>query len=76
MTALKQLQEFGVRLQTGESVLFELMNNYKVPEFKQILSILKEHGSSNQKGLYIWFLTSFINYNKRLWYFIIIFYMQ
>lgn len=40
-TAIAELRDLGVRISSGETVLFELLHDSKAPEFKQISQLIK-----------------------------------
>ena len=45
--ALKRMEKAGAYLTTSESIIFEIMKNYEIPEFKQILAIIKTNDRSD-----------------------------
>ncbi|KAF9871641.1 isochorismatase family [Colletotrichum karsti] len=49
--ALARLRHEGVTVTTSESILYELMGDAAVPEFKSIVGLVKETGKDTKEGL-------------------------
>lgn len=49
-TAIAEIRDLGVRVTSAETILFELMGDSKVPEFKAISQLIKEQEQASSGG--------------------------